>query len=309
MQDCKFKVKQHLRLMDIESKLILRRKETYLRENLEIHSILPRLYQEGVISDDDRERIEKEDTTRDKISKFLRIIKRKLDGYSKLLEVLVVEKLNFIREELESTEIDEDTLKKEQESDEEFVKEQLSILYRESEGESISYTFLKEDIEQIKYLEGKDSRTEEEFLVRSVEQNFPTVKYEETYSSNTGMAYPFIKTCFSFDLKLYIPDTCLEIWFVDPQKLTREEQFHRKWMINNQLRLSLETTYCNFFESRELLVSFWPGFRVFCLPDSSVHLDDQGTVRFWLSSLRQRQRQVERRLDETHPESSLFWLL
>ncbi|XP_033755789.1 uncharacterized protein LOC117338541 [Pecten maximus] len=177
--------------MDKKDKEVLKNNETYLRENLDILQILPRLYQESVISDDDRERIEREATTRDKITKFLRIIKRKQDVYRKLLEVLDVEGLHFIREKLESTEIDEDVLKKEQESDEDFLKEQLLILYQESYGESISYNTLESDIRRLIYLEGKDLTTEKHILVRLVEQVFSTAKFIESCDSKQRAVWDF----------------------------------------------------------------------------------------------------------------------
>ncbi|OWF34791.1 sterile alpha motif domain-containing protein 9-like [Mizuhopecten yessoensis] len=164
--------------MDVKHKLVLRKNETYLRDNLQVNVILPRLYEEGVISDDDRERINAEVTTRKQISKLLSIIKRKPDVYRKLLGVLEVEDCQYIKEKLESTFIDEETLRKEQESDEDFVKERLLILFRESEDGRVRYTTLEDDIRQEICLHGKEFRPEKDLLKSIVQKTFPTVQYK-----------------------------------------------------------------------------------------------------------------------------------
>ncbi|KAK3591479.1 hypothetical protein CHS0354_031585 [Potamilus streckersoni] len=92
--------------MDSINWLRIQKNWVYLLQNLETENLLPFLYQEHVISDKDKERVEKEVYSDKQRDKLLKILKTKESGYNKLCEGLR-QRQPFIVEKLEQTIIDD----------------------------------------------------------------------------------------------------------------------------------------------------------------------------------------------------------
>jgi len=93
--------------MEARNRCKIRVNTVYLCENVDIDGVLPRLFQEKVITLDDKERIEWERTTKDKISKLLSILSEVPNSYGVFLKTVDP----FIKEKLDGTVIPEEDLR------------------------------------------------------------------------------------------------------------------------------------------------------------------------------------------------------
>lgn len=97
--------------MNPAEKFKIRSNEKLLQDNLTVENVMPLLFQGMVLTDDDVQRIKKESTRCDKVYKLLRILETCPKGYTKFINILNLIDMSFIADEIESTVVDEETLR------------------------------------------------------------------------------------------------------------------------------------------------------------------------------------------------------
>lgn len=98
--------------MEPRHRQILETSQQYLCDNIIPECIVDTLVQDGIMSLHDIERINYEKTKSKKVMKILQIVKEHPKGYDIFLKSIKDNEMEFVYEQLQSTKIDENALKK-----------------------------------------------------------------------------------------------------------------------------------------------------------------------------------------------------